>query len=445
MRASHVYLVCSLFLVASLLPAQNREQQLFNRMAKGKVNLSKDEIVSFRSDYPYTKAIQELSDLAKKFTGKIIVDTSPIKNDSTKTIGTNIESMYWKDALEVILRSNGNWYEEDPEYFLVFSVKEGKKEITPMTGGTGAQMQGAPGGVQGAVQGAAAQAPQKPPVDSAKVYANMREVTVSAILLQVNQSKLNQHGLNFTISRGNDVNLKFNFNTLGADPNALANMPFTAQAQPTSGKLTLDLNAALAFFETEGYGEVVSRPVVRVRDGGNSNIQIGQSIPFLTKDFQGNTVQQFIEAGTILKVSPKIYTYNGVNFVDLKYDLDKSTPGASATGGLEVDHNKVTGSLLLLDGERTYVSGLINSTQTTNRSGVPFLKDLPWWVFGLRYIFGYDQVNVIRQELIIILEATINQPVEERAATNTIGTQKSAMEKARQLREDTDKILKRDH
>lgn len=436
MRVSHVYLACCLLTLAATLAAQDREQQLFNRLARGKEQVRPEEMVSFKSDYPYTKAIQDLSDMAKKFTGKIIVDTSPIKSDETKTIGTNIESMYWRDALEVILRTNGNWYEEDPEYFLVFSMKEGKKEAGP----AGAIPTGQS---QGAVQGAATQATQQPPVDSAKVFAQTREVTVSAILLQINQSKLNQHGLNFSISRGNDVNLKFNFNTLGTDQNQIAQLPFTVQANPTPGKMSLDLSAALAFFETEGYGEVVSRPVIRVRDGASSNIQIGQSIPFLTKDFQGNTLQQFIEAGTILKVSPKIYTYNGIHFVDLKYDLDKSTPGASATGGLEVDHNKVSGSLLLLNGERTYVSGLISSTQTTNRSGIPLLKDLPWWVFGLRYIFGYDQVNLVKQELIIIFEAKIEEPVEQRAATNAIGTQKSEMEKARLLREDTDKMLKK--
>ena len=432
MRKSHVYLACCLLALGSTLAAQNRDLQLLNRYAKGKEQVKPEETVSFKIDYPYSKAILELSDLAKKFAGKIIVDTSPIKNDDTKTIGTDIVSMYWKDALEVILKTNDNWYEEDPQYFLIYGVKEGKKEAGPAV--TQAAQQ------QGAVQAPAGQAIEAPPVDSAKVYAQMREVVVSAILLQVNQTKLHENGISFSIKRGHDVNMDFEFG--GAAK--VTNQIFSGSVAPTGGKLSVDVTAAIAFFENTGYGEIVSRPVVRVRAGGTSIVQIGSSISILTRDFSNNTVQQFVDAGVILQVSPRVYNYNGVDFIDLHYNVDKSSPNVSATG-TSIDHNKVSGTLLMLDGERTYVSGLITSTQNTTRSGVPFLKDLPWWVFGLRYIFGYTSVTEDKTELIIIMEAKLEPPVEERAATNAMGTQKSQMEKARQLREDTDKLLQKDH
>lgn len=429
MRASRTSLVCSLFLIVATLAAQDRDQQMFNRMARGKAQVNPDEMVSFKSDYTYNRAMQDLSDMAKKFTGKIIVDTSPIKDDTVRQIGANVQSMYWRDALEVILKANNNWYDEESQYFLVYNAAEGKKEagLAPLQPKQ-----------KGTVQGPAAQAVQIPAVDSGKVVAETREVTVSAIFLQLNESKLSQHGISFSISRGNDVNLQFTLT--GADLTG----PFGGIVAPTKGKLALDVAAAISFFENEGYGEIVSRPVIRVRDGASSVVQIGQSIPFLTKDFQGNTVQNFIDAGTILRVSPKVYDYNGTSIIDLKYDLDKSAPGASATGGLEIDHNKVTGSLLMLDGERTYVSGLISTTQTTNRSGIPFLKDLPWWVFGLRYIFGADQVNSIKQELIVIIDAKLEQTAEMRASNNSKNTQKSSIDKARQLRDETDKLMKKD-
>jgi general secretion pathway protein D len=431
MKASHVCLACCLLTLGSTLAAQESQQQLFNRLARGKEQVKPEEMVSFKSDYPYSKAILDLSDMAKKFTGKIVVDTSPLKNDDTKTIGTNIESMYWKDALEIILRTNDNWYEEDPQYFLVFGAKEGKKEVGPGTTPAGRP--------QGAVQAPATQALQQPPVDSAKIYANMREVIVSAILLDVNQTKLREHGISFSIFRGHDVNLGFQFS--GAS-NVTSNI-FTGQVSPTPGKLAVDVSTAISFFENTGYGEVVSRPVIRVRAGGTSSVLIGSSISILTKDFSGNTTQQFVDAGTTLQVWPKVYNYNGTDFIDLAYHVDKSTPSVSATG-TSIDHNRVDGRLLMLNGERTYVSGLITTTQNTVRNGVPFLKDLPWWVFGLRYIFGYSQVNDNQRELIIIIEARLEPTVEERAAANAMGTQKSEMEKARKLREDTDKLMKKD-
>jgi type IV pilus assembly protein PilQ len=45
---------------------------------------------------------------------------------------------------------------------------------------------------------------------------------------------------------------------------------------------------------------------------------------------------------------------------------------------------------------------------------VPFLKDLPWWVFGLRYIFGYDQVTTTTQEVIMLIKVNILPTLKER-------------------------------
>ena len=441
MRLSHVRLLCCLLILGSTLVAQNRDQQLFNRLARGKEEIKPDELVSFKSDYPYVKAIKELSVLTKKITGKIIVDTSPIKADEAKNIGTNIQTMYWKDALEVILRANDNWYEENAEYFLVYSIKEGKKEVAPLTqpGQTEAGIQG--GAVQGAVQGGGAQQQAAIPlVDSSKFYAEMREITVSAILLDVNQTKLHENGISFSIFRGNNVNLGFQFTGSSAVASNL--MMGKANIAPTNPNLAVDVNAAINFFENEGYGEVVARPVIRVRPGGTSYVQIGQSISILTKDFSGNTQQQFVDAGTILQVWPKIYVFNGTPFIYLSYHVDQSTPSVSASG-TTIDHKKADGTLIMLDGERTYVSGLITSTENTVRQGVPLLKDLPWWVFGLRYIFGFDHAETQKRELIMIIDAKLEQTVEERIASDAKNTDKTTMEKAKQLREGTDTLLKK--
>ena len=40
-----------------------------------------------------------------------------------------------------------------------------------------------------------------------------------------------------------------------------------------------------------------------------------------------------------------------------------------------------------------------------------------WWVLGLKYLFGYDETNVVRKELIIILKAHILPSLENRLAS----------------------------
>jgi type IV pilus assembly protein PilQ len=78
-----------------------------------------------------------------------------------------------------------------------------------------------------------------------------------------------------------------------------------------------------------------------------------------------------------------------------------------------------TGSLTLLNGEEGYIGGMYSNDETLVREGVPLLKDLPWWVFGLRYLFGYDSKVIIKRELIILLKAEILPTLEERAAKQT--------------------------
>jgi hypothetical protein len=39
---------------------------------------------------------------------------------------------------------------------------------------------------------------------------------------------------------------------------------------------------------------------------------------------------------------------------------------------------------------------------------------LPWWFFGLRYIFGSDNVQVEKRELVILIKAEILPTLKER-------------------------------
>jgi general secretion pathway protein D len=68
----------------------------------------------------------------------------------------------------------------------------------------------------------------------------------------------------------------------------------------------------------------------------------------------------------------------------------------------------------MLNGEEAVLGGLFVNEESTVRTGVPFLKDLPWWFFGLRYIFGSDQREVRKKELVILIKAEILPTLKER-------------------------------
>jgi general secretion pathway protein D len=72
---------------------------------------------------------------------------------------------------------------------------------------------------------------------------------------------------------------------------------------------------------------------------------------------------------------------------------------------------------LLLNGEQTVIGGLFVNDETTVRNGIPILKDLPWWVFGLRYLFGSDSKEIAKKELVILIKADLVPTLKERLAT----------------------------
>ena len=84
----------------------------------------------------------------------------------------------------------------------------------------------------------------------------------------------------------------------------------------------------------------------------------------------------------------------------------------------------------MLSGEEKVIGGLFINEEINIRQGIPFLKDLPWWVFGLRYLTGYDKKQVTKKEVIILLQAELMPTIKERVA------QKKENEMDKQIIED---------
>jgi type IV pilus assembly protein PilQ len=220
-----------------------------------------------------------------------------------------------------------------------------------------------------------------------------------------------ESGMDFSITRGSDLNLGINIRNMSAVSKSI----FTATVAPTGGNLAVGISAGLSMFEAEQLGEVLARPQINVRSGSSSVFQVGADFSVLEKDFSGNTVQKFYPTGTILTIKPKIWKYGDREFIDVSYKIEKSTFESTPTTTI-INKTTASGSLTLLNGEEGYVGGMYSNEETYVRQGVPVLKDLPWWVLGLRYIFGYESKKVIKRELLVLLKAEILPSVEERAA-----------------------------
>jgi type IV pilus assembly protein PilQ len=328
--------------------------------------------------------------------------------------------MYWKDALELILRSNQLWYNDYPEYMEIVSFEEiGKRQ------GEQAQKEGPSRDVSSApstspVPPLTQTAPAI--VDSSEYYSKVRDISISCVFFDLNRTKLLEDGMDFSIFRGSNLNLGVNIFGATVPPatstvtatSRLSNQFMSATVSPTGNNLGVDIYAALKMFEAEQLGEMISNSKIPVRSGLSSTLQVGDEFSVLEKDFSGNTVQKFYPTGTILNIKPRIFKVGEMEFIDVQYKVEKSTFEASTVTTI-IHKTSTSGSLTLLNGEESYIGGMYSNSDVTIRQGVPLLKDLPWWVFGLRFIFGYDSKNTVKRELIVLLKAEILPSLEDRA------------------------------
>jgi len=357
---------------------------------------SPQELVSIAPSTPLDKALAAISEVSQKFIGKIIIDT----DRRQMPINIDIQGMQWRDALEAICRKNDLWYTEYENYIQITGQGGAEAGAGAQAGKAGV----APGG--GGGQGG---------FDIPREFASFRsrEVRISAVFFEVNLTRLEEVGIDWTFMKSTtDYNVTANsyFSS-----RVEANL-FKVEVQPKVSFATIDAIAKL--FSDFELGEVLSSPQLIVRSGEEGRIQVGQDFSVKERDFAGNLIDKFYSAGTIIKIKPQVITEQGVNFIHMVAEVERSSvvPGQLST---IINKTKANTNVLLLDGEETIVGGLYNDETNEQHAGVPFLKDLPWWVFGLKYIFGFQKEQVVKKELVILLKGELVPTLQERITQKT--------------------------
>lgn len=340
---------------------------------------SEDQLVSLSATLPFNQAIELLSKVSENSKGRKIVSAV----DYTAPIGIEITNMYYEKALDIIVKIAGLVYEIKNDLIVV------KKSDQPVE----------------AVKSADTYAP----VDS-------REVKISAVFFESDVAKARQMGIDWQIllsKNGLDVGAQLG-NVEGSTTGGLGQLNLKSSFD--AGGFFGEATAIFKFFESENIGEVISRPTTTVRDGKEGKIQVGSDFSVKTQDFSGNTIEKFYPTGTILNVTPHVYTEDGINYIVLNITAEKSTFSVSDLTS-EIKKTSASTQVVMLDGEETIIGGLFTNEETKVRSGVPILKDLPWWFFGLRYIFGSDNITVTKKELVILIKTELVPTLKERLAS----------------------------
>ena len=329
-----------------------------------------DELVSLNRNIPLETALQILSTYAQTNEGRILVYSK--LTGLTKPIGVSVENMHWKRALEYILRSN----------MLKFTMYEKHYEIEPL------------------------QESESPAAEEGAIDFETREVEINAVFFQADYATVYELGIDWSTFKDGTVGIS----TQGAT-NVAQEFLRISSGRQISGRVRVD--ALLKAFESRNRGEIIARPHVRVMEGEQGKIKVGKNFFLTLQDFAGNTRFSEYEAGIILSVTPEIYGRGDSTFIYLDINAERSDVVPDAVGVTKnITESKTR--VLLLNGEETVIAGLFSHEKTNLRKGVPFLKDLPPWFFGLRYLFGYESKGYTKKELVIFIRARVVPPLYAR-------------------------------
>ena len=324
------------------------------------------EPISLSPDVPFNEALK----IIEKVGGVPIIDPEA----RTAPIGIEIKSLPWARTLQLIVNNNNLSFVRREKYIEITGIGPPvvKEEVEP------------------------------PPFD-----LDSREVNISAIFFEADRRALRELGVNWSTLTGGKVSVR----TQSIAGSGVSEDIFKVEgtAEPSN---TFRVDFLLRSFELQNKGEIISSPEITVVSGEEGRIQVGQDFAVQTTDFSGNTITEFFHVGTMLTVTPQIITIEDIDFINLDISAERSTLIDPVLKTINI--TTAATKVLLMDGEETAIAGLYSNDYRILRKGFPILKDLPWWFFGIRYLFGVNRKEVMQRELIILMKSTIRLSVRER-------------------------------
>lgn len=388
-----------------------------------------DEIIAFDKSTSYEEAMEVINQFLQEYSNKFIID----QTGTTGTIGVNLPAMHWEDALKFILRLKGLGSRDFDDYIEIVALSELEAENSP----TQVQAQ-----------------ENNPNATATEINLQTREVRINATFFEGNKRALQEIGIDWSTLTNN---VPANINEIvtgdgidsdlgvpqgvGFDDQFVSVSSFNASSVSQNvfnalvnlGEIGpgIRVQALFSAFEADNLGEVIATPSVKVVDGEEGRIQVGQDFSIKQRDIAGNVTDQFFSTGTILTVTPKVINVNDTTFIHLEIAVERSTALPDAVSTI-INKQEATTEALLLNGEATSIAGLYRTEENKVRRGVPILKDLPPWFFGLRYLFGYSSNDYVESELVIIIQAELERSLEDRLRDRTFSTSREVLEGTRE-------------
>jgi general secretion pathway protein D len=240
------------------------------------------------------------------------------------------------------------------------------------------------------------------------------EVMLDVEVLEVSRSKLRDLGINFPSEVG--------YGLLQPNITSTSTTSFGQTTSTTLGGQLIQGNinlrdhagltayvanpaATLKLLDTDGDGQILANPRIRVRNRQKAKIHIGEKLPVFTTTSTANvgvsSSVNYLDVGLKLEVEPQVYLDDEVG---IKVNLEVSSVIKEITGpqnaiAYEVGTRNAETSLRLKNGETQVLAGLINDEERNSANKLPGLGELP--ILGRLFSSHRDSSN--KTEIVLLI------------------------------------------
>ncbi|KPF78672.1 hypothetical protein IP88_03175 [alpha proteobacterium AAP81b] len=252
------------------------------------------------------------------------------------------------------------------------------------------------------------------------------QVLIEAAITEVTLTDALRFGVQWNFQAGNA-----NFaQTEGATVNPTRLVPGFSFFYGANG-----INATLNALETRTNIKVISAPKLLVLNNQTAALQVGNQVPILTQQSVSNdggggiapTVNSvsYRDTGVILRITPRVNA-GGVVLLDISQEVSGVSDAQSGVDSPTFTTRRVASTIAAQDGQVLAIGGLFTNSQTRTKAGIPILSRIP--VLG-GFLFGRDNNNDDRTELIILIKPTVLRGVDDgRAVTEELRAKLKTLE-----------------
>lgn len=167
------------------------------------------------------------------------------------------------------------------------------------------------------------------------------------------------------------------------------------------------INLEISALESQGKGQVISRPRVVTADQTPALIEQGTEIPYQTTSGNTGTSTTFRKANLKLEVTPQI-TPEGDVIMDV--DVNRDSVGQLTQSGYTINTKHVKTQVRVENGGTVVLGGIYEKTQNQDQTGVPGLSQVPvlGWLFK-----GREQVDRHTELLVFLTPKVVAERVEQ--------------------------------